>query len=139
MSVYMLSFGSAIAAATAILVALKRRFAAKAHSWPSANAKIECVFVDYFRIGHSAGYEESHVVLGYVYSIDGSFYSGQAKLTAGDIFLEAVRESMVGHEITIHYDPARPEISIFLKQRVRGWDVMADPRISLSSWLSTRW
>jgi hypothetical protein len=48
--------------------------------------------------------------------------------------MESVEKEMVGHKLSIHYNPTKPQISIFLKHKVRGWLVVPDRRTSLWSW-----
>jgi len=75
------------------------------------------------------------MVLAYAYSIGDSYYSGQKRLWAGQVSLESVEKEMVGQQISVHYNPEKREISIFLKHKVRGWLVVSDRRTSLWSWL----
>jgi hypothetical protein len=125
----------AAATALGLLAVLKRRFAVRAATWPAVRAKIENVFLD---ASNSHGNPVSNAVLAYSYSVRDSFYSGQITLSAGESSLVSVREGMIGQQISVQYDPGRPEVSIFTKHKVRGWLVERDRRLSL--WTSIeRW
>jgi hypothetical protein len=79
-------------------------------------------------------FDVTHTVLAYAYSIGDSYYSGQIRLDASEGSMESVEKEMVGHKLSIHYNPTKPEISIFLKHKVRGRLVVPDRRTSLWSW-----
>ncbi len=111
----------------------KRHFASKAAEWPTVAAKIENVFLDVFSRG-SDRRDVTHTVLGFAYSVGDSYYSGQIRLSVGEVSLDSVEKEMVGKQILVHYNPEKPErTSIFLKHQVLGWLVVKDHRISLWS------
>jgi len=120
----------AFAAATALglLAVLKRRVAVRTAIWPTVRAKIENIFLD---ASNSHRNPVTNAVLAYSYSIRDSFYSGQITLSAGESSLESLREEMIGQQISVQYDPGRPEVSIFTRHKVRGWLVERDPRLSV--------
>jgi hypothetical protein len=129
-----LVLGVIIAAIVGVFFFWTRRFARKAESWPTIAAKVENVFLDVSSRGPNHQ-DVTHTVLAYSYSIDGSYYSGQIRLSASEVSLESVEKEMIGQQISVHYNPRKPETSIFLKHKVRGWLVVADRRTSLWSWL----
>jgi hypothetical protein len=128
------TIGIIFVAALGILVLWKKRFATKAEAWPTITAKIENVFLDVSRGGPNRS-DVTQTVLGYSYSINDRYYSGQIRLSAGEVSLESVEKEMIGGQVLVHYNPQVPEISIFLKHEIRGWLVVADRRISIWSWL----
>ena len=103
-------------------------------AWPITEARIENVFLDVSSRGPNDR-DVTHTVLAHAYSIGGSYYSGQIRLSAGERSLELVEKEMVGQHVSIHYNPREPKTSIFLKPKVRGWLVVADRRISILSWI----
>jgi hypothetical protein len=117
-----------------LLLLSKKRFAAKAETWPVTEARVENVFLDVSSRGPNR-VEQTHTVLAYAYAIGDSYYSGQITLWAGQVSLESVEKEMVGRQISVHYNPEKPEISIFLKREVLGRLVVTDRRLSLWSWL----
>jgi hypothetical protein len=127
----------AFAAATALglLAVLKRRFAVRAATWPTVRAKIENIFLD---APNSFGNPVTNAVLAYSYSVRDSVYSGQITLSAGESSLESLREEMIGQQISVQYDPRRPEVSIFTRHKVRGWLVESDRRLSVRTSIE-RW
>ena len=128
------AIGLLAAASLGVLALRKRHFASKAATWPTVVAKVENVFLDVSSRGPNRR-DVTHTVLGYAYSVGDSYYSGQIRLSVGEISLEFVEKEMVGKTILVHYDPDEPQVSIFLKHKVRGWLVVADRRISLWTWL----
>jgi len=129
-----LMIGFVVAGSLGIIALWKRWFASKAERWPLIDARIENVFLDVSSRGPNHR-DVTHTVLAYAYSIGGSYYSGQIRLWAPESNLELVGKEMVGQHVSIHYDPQKPESSIFLKHKVRGWQVVADRRISIWSWM----
>jgi hypothetical protein len=129
-----LAVGLVLAAILVIVALWMKRFASRAGAWPPIDAKIENVFLDVSSRGPNRRVV-THTVLAYGYSVGGSYYSGQIRLLAGEASLESVDKEMVGQHVSVHYNPEKPEVSIFLKHKVRGWFVAADRRISLLSWL----
>jgi hypothetical protein len=129
-----LAIGLAIVSTLGILALWKKRFATKAEAWPTIAAKIENVFLDVSRGGPNRS-DVTHTVLAYSYSLNDTYYSGQIRLSAGEVSLESVEKEMIGEQVLVHYNPQEPEISILLKHEIRGWLVVADRRISIWSWL----
>lgn len=119
----------ALASATAFvaLTLVKKRFAKRAASWPGVQANIENIFLD-------VSERRTHAILAYSYTVGGSNYSGQIRLTAGEWSLDTLDKEIVGQKISVRYDPHKPEVSVFSKHRVRGWYVERDSR--LSAWTS---
>jgi hypothetical protein len=126
--------GIAIGVILGILVLWKKQFARRAQAWPVTLSKVENVFLDASSRGPNRR-DETHTVLAYAYSVDDAYYSGQIILSAGEASLESIEKALVGREISIHYNPTRPEVSIFLEHEVGGHLVVSDRRISMSSWL----
>jgi hypothetical protein len=124
----------AVVAILGILVLRKTWFASTAKMWPVIEARIENVFLDVSSRGPNR-VEQTHTVLAYAYAIGDSYYSGQITLSASQVSLESVEKEMVGRQISVHYNPKKPEISIFLKREVLGRLVVTDRRLSLWSWL----
>jgi hypothetical protein len=110
-----LAIGLVVVAILGVLVFSKKRFTAKSETWPVIEARVENVFLDVSTRGPNR-VEQTHTVLAYAYSIGGSYYSGQTRLWAGQVSLESVEKEMVGQRIPVHYNPEKPEISIFLNQ-----------------------
>jgi hypothetical protein len=129
-----LAIGLVVVAIVGIIVLRKKWFATKAETWPMIEARVENVFLDLSTRGPSR-VEQTHTVLAYAYSIGDSYYSGQIRLWAGQVSLDSVEKEMVSLQISVHYNPEKPEISIYLKHKVSGWLVVADRRTSLWSWL----
>jgi Protein of unknown function (DUF3592) len=129
-----LVLGISIGAIVGVFFFWTRRFTRKAETWPTIPAKVENVFLDVSSRGPNHT-DVTHTVLAYSYSVGGSYYSGQIRLSEGEVSLESVEKEMVGQQISVHYNPRKPETSIFLKHKVRGWLVVADRRTSLWSWL----
>jgi hypothetical protein len=115
------------------MLVVKGRFAAKASAWPKTSAKVENVFLDTLSRGPNRT-PETHAVLAYSYSINDAYYSGEIRLWAGERSLETVENKLLGQEIFVHYDPKRPEASIFLESDVHDWAVVKDRRLSLWAW-----
>jgi Protein of unknown function (DUF3592) len=130
----MLAIGLLVVGLLGIIALWKKRFAGRAEMWPIIDARVENVFLDVSSRGPNRR-DVTHTVLAYAYSIGGSYYSGQIGLWAGERGLEAVEKEMVGQNVSVHYNPRKPDISIFLKHKVRGWMVVADRRISIWSWM----
>ena len=124
-------FVTAVIAAFGLQKFLNLRFAAKAAKWPSVRSRIENVFLD---VGNNRR-DIPHAVLAYSYAIGDSYYSGEIRLWAGGQNVEDLEKTIIGQPISIQYNPQHPEISIFLKHKVRGWDVVKDERLSVWSWL----
>ncbi len=80
-------------------------------SWPTIAAKIENIFLDVSRGGPNRS-DVTHTVLAYSYSINDTYYSGQIRLSAGEVSLESVEKEMIGEQVSVHYNPQKPEISI---------------------------
>ncbi len=112
--------GLAILAVFSAMALRKRRFVARAAKWPSARARIENVFVD----ADNDRTRSTHAVLAYGYSVDGSCYSGEIRLLAGGSSVEFLTDEMVGKEISVHYNPEHPGVSVFTRHKVRGWNVV---------------
>lgn len=129
-----LAVGLFVVAALGALALWKNWFASRAEAWPIIEARIENVFLDASSRGPNRR-DVTHTVLAYAYSIGGSYYSGQIRLWAGERSLESAEQEMVGQHVSVPYNPRRPETSIFLKHKVRGWMVVADRRISVWSWM----
>jgi hypothetical protein len=129
-----LAIGLAMVAILGMLAVWKKRFATKAEAWPTIATKIENVFLDVSRGGPNRS-DVTHTVLAYSYSINDTYYSGQIRLSAGEVSLESVEKEMIRKQVSVHYNPQKPEISIFLKHEISGWLVVADRRISIWSWL----
>jgi hypothetical protein len=127
-----LAIGLITVAILGILALWKKRFAGKAEAWPTTIAKIENVFVDVSSRGPNHR-DVTHTVLAYAYSIGDSYYSGQIRLSAGEASLGSVEKELIGEQVSVHYTPDKPEMSIFLKHEVGGWPVVADRRISIWS------
>ena len=123
-----LEVGLIIVTALALLALWKSRFASQAETWPTTTARIENVFLSVNSRGPNRN-DIVHVVLAYAYSIKGSYYSGQIKLDAGEPSLESVQKEMIGQSVPVHCKPSKPEVSIFLNHKVRGWMVVPDRRI----------
>ena len=121
-------------AALAFIAFLKWRFATKAADWPAIAAKIENVFVDVLARGPNRS-PTTFAVLAYEYSVGGEYYSGEIRLDAGDEAVKDAEKEFIGKELTVHYDPSKPAVSVFLKHKVRGWYVVKDRRLSLLAWL----
>jgi hypothetical protein len=117
-------------AVLALLAALKKRYAANVEEWPTMAGKIENVFLD---VSSSGRYEETHVGLGYSYSIGDEYFSGQIRLQSGESSLESAEEELIGKPVVVHYDPKKPEVSIFLEDEFQDWSVVRDRRISVWS------
>jgi hypothetical protein len=126
--------GFVVAVALGILAVLKGRFASKAGTWPTVAAKIENVFLDVTNRGPNH-IPFTHAVLAYAYSVGDGYYSGEIRLLAGEGSLDSLDKELVGGQIAVQYDPNRPEVSVFLKHKVRGWLVVKDRRLSLWAWL----
>jgi hypothetical protein len=124
--------GALVVAAIAILM---RWFTASAEAWPTVSAKIENVFLDTSAELPNQR-QRIYIVLAYGYSISDEYYSGQITLWASPSSLEKVQKHLVGRNIAVHYRPKRPNVSIFLGREVGNYDVIADRRISVLSWLS---
>lgn len=64
-------------------------------------------------------------------------HTTQARLgfRRGEVSLESLEKEMIGEQVSVHYNPQKPEISIFLKHEISGWLVVADRRISIWAWL----
>jgi hypothetical protein len=125
--------GLFVVAVLAVIALLKRRFASAATAWPTVPAKIENVFLD----GSSRGPNrnpETHAVLAYAYSVSESCYSGEVRLWASGLSLDLLERELIGQQITIQYNPRNPQVSIFLKHKIRGWLVVKDRRLSLLAW-----
>jgi hypothetical protein len=129
-----LAIGLVVVAILGILVLWKNWFATKAKTWPVIEARIENVLLDVSSRGPNR-VDRTHTVLAYAYSIRDSYYSGQIRLWVGQVSLESVEKEMVGEQISVHYNPQKPEISIFLEREVLGRLVVTDRRLSLWSWL----
>jgi hypothetical protein len=125
---------AAIALAVGVLAVAKRRFTARAGSWPTVAAKVENVFLDVLSRGLNRA-EETHAVLAYSYSIGDAYCSREIRLWAGESSLESLDKEMVGQKVSVHYNPRKPDVSIFLGRDVKGWDVVHDRRTSVWSWL----
>jgi hypothetical protein len=126
---------SLIAAASAGVAAfVKRRFAAKAETWPTATAKIENVFVDVLNQGPNR-IPRTHAVLAYAYSVRDSVYSGEIRLQVTEAAVDVLNKELVGQSISIQYNPEKAEVSIFLKHKLRGRLVVKDRRLSLAAWI----
>jgi len=125
-----LTIGLVIVGLLGIIALWKKWFASRAEAWPIIEARIENVFLDVSSRGPNRR-DVTHTVLAYAYSIGGSYYSGQIRLWAGERGLESVEKEMVGQNVSVHYNPRKPESSIFLKHKVRSWMVVADRRISV--------
>ena len=121
-----------IFAILAIVALWKKAFAMRARDWPTISAKIESVFV--FATQRRYG-EVTHSVLGYSYCVAGDYYSGEIHLEAGGQKMHEIEANLVGKEISVHFNPAKPEVSVYLDDSVGDWLTMDDPRTSLSSWL----
>ena len=126
--------GVAIVGALGMVALWKKRFLNQSESWPTTAARVENVFLEVSSRGRNRR-EVTHTVLAYAYSISGSYYSGQIRLLADEGSLESVEKEMVGQHVLVDYNSKKPEISIFLKHKVRGWLVVADRRVSIWSWL----
>jgi hypothetical protein len=126
---------SLIAAAMAVIAALvKRRFTAKVETWPAATARIENVLVDVLNRGPNR-IPRTHAVLAYAYSVRDSMYSGEIRLQVGEAAVDVLNKELVGQSLSIQYNPEKPEISIFLKHKLRGRLVVKDRRLSLAAWI----
>jgi hypothetical protein len=123
-----------VAVVIGIAVLPKRRFAAKVEKWPSVTAKIENVFVDVLNQGPNR-IPRSHAVLAYAYSVRDSVYSGAIRLQVGEAAVDDLNKELVGQSLSIQYNPQKPEASIFLKHKLRGWLVVKDRRLSLAAWI----
>jgi Protein of unknown function (DUF3592) len=126
--------GLTAAAVIGVVVLLKKRFAARANTWPTVTARIENVFVDELNKGPNR-IPITHAVLAYAYSVGNSMYSGEIRLRASEAVVDVLDKELVGQALSIQYDPAKPEVSIFLKHKLRGWLVVKDSRLSLSAWI----
>jgi hypothetical protein len=122
------------AVAAGIAALLKRRFAAGVEKWPTATAKIENVFVDVLNQGPNR-IPSTHAVLAYAYSARDSVYSGEIRLQVGEAAVDDLNKELVGQSLSIQYNPQKPEVSIFLKHKLRGRLVMKDRRLSLAAWI----
>jgi hypothetical protein len=72
--------------------------------------------------------------LAYAYSVGDGYYSGEIRLHAGEASLDSLDKELVGAQITVQYDPERPEISVFLVDEVSRRPVVKDRRLSLWAW-----
>jgi hypothetical protein len=121
-------------AVVGIAALMKRRFAAKAEMWPTITAKIENVFVDVLNQGPNR-IPMTHAVVAYAYSVRDSAYSGEIRLRVGEAAVDVLNKELVGQSLSIQYNPEKPEISIFLTHKLRGWSVVKDRRLSLAAWI----
>jgi hypothetical protein len=104
------------------------RFASRVAQWPIAPARVENIFVD---VSNDIRVPRTNAVMAYSYSVGGSSYSGQIRLLAGEWSLETLTREIVGQQISIQYDPDKPEASIFRMEEVHGWGVEKDRRLSV--------
>ena len=125
--------GLFVLAVVTVIALLKRKFASAAATWPVVIAKIENVFLDSSSRGPNRN-AETHVVLAYSYSVGESCYSGEVRLWASESSLESVERELIGQQITVRYNPLKPQVAIFLKHKLRGWLVVQDRRLSLCGW-----
>jgi hypothetical protein len=126
--------GLIAAAVIGIVALLKKRFATKADAWPTVTAKIENVFVDVLNQGPNR-IPRTHAALAYAYSVRDAAYSGEIRLHVGETAVDVLNKELVGQSLSIQYNPEKPEISIFLKHKLRGWSVVKDHRLSLAAWI----
>lgn len=131
MSQGVLVLSGGVLGAFLILAMLKQRLAGKVGTWPTVSAEIENVFLDYT----GGKFPRSYAVLAYAYSVSGGYYSGQIQLEVGERRLASLEKDAIGDQILVHYDPEKPEASIFLEDEVKDWPVRRDRRISIWSWL----
>lgn len=123
-----------IAVLLGVIALIRRGFAAKVATWPAVKARVENFFLDVTNRGINR-IPHTHAVLAYGYSVADVYYSGEIRLWSGESSIEALEKEIIGKEISMQYNPRRPEVSIFTKHKVRGWDVVKDRRLSLYAWL----
>ena len=101
------------------------------------NSKVENVFVDVLNLGPNR-IPRTHAVLAYAYLVCDSAYSGEIRLHVGEAAVDVLNKELVGQSLSIQYNPEKPEISIFLKHKLRGWSVVVkDRRLSLAAWIDS--
>jgi hypothetical protein len=126
--------GLIAASVIGVVALLKSRFAAKADRWPTVAGRIENVFVDVLNQGPNR-IPRTHAVLAYAYTVGDSVYSGEIRLRVGEAAVDDLDKELVGQSLLIQYNPEKPEVSIFLKHKFRGWLVVKDRRLSLGAWI----